>query len=167
MIVPGSARDKAESGQTREYWIQAESYQANPVPTEYDEMMGMKVTRPTFTGLRYRAYAPHWETLLPIDEASFGLNASVPGPTIRANVGDTIIVHFKNADEHYQQPHSIRAFGVKFDSANDGTWTAQTQSAANFVKYGETFTYRWKAVPSSVGFWNYQDSFQSIQDFHY
>ena len=148
----------AQRGEVREYWLQAESYETTSVPNKRNEFLGIDVTGSTnYVALRYRAYSKNWETPL-LSSKEIGENSGVPAPIIRANVGDEIVVHFKNADEHYQQPHSIRAFGVKFDPANDGTWTANTQSAANYVKYGESFTYRWKAVPSSRGYWNYQDS---------
>jgi FtsP/CotA-like multicopper oxidase with cupredoxin domain len=39
------------------------------------------------------------------------------GPLIRAEVGDTIQIHFKNNAKH---PHSLHPHGVFYDKASEG-----------------------------------------------
>ena len=141
----------------REYWIRCEAYQHNPIHTGRDDMMGMPAKRPTIWALRYRAYTPGFGVPLP-GSADLGPNEGIPGPVIRAEVGDTIVVHFQNRDDHYRQPHSIRVFGVRCDAANDGAWTPMTAGPASLVPFGGEFTYRWACDSGSVGSWSYQDS---------
>jgi len=111
----------------------------------------------SFTALRYRAYTPSFGT--PLDpDPELGTDAGMPGPVIRARVGDTIRVHFRNLDEHYRWPHSLHPHGVVYTPANDGAWwETRADKAGTAVGYGETYTYEWKAAPSSVGTWVYHD----------
>ena len=36
----------------------------------------------------------------------------IPGPLLRARVGDRLLVHFKNLDTLYKRPHSMHFHGV-------------------------------------------------------
>jgi FtsP/CotA-like multicopper oxidase with cupredoxin domain len=154
----------APAGQQREYWIAAESFRHNLVPTGHDQMMGMRfhAKDSTYTAIGFRAYSPNWGSPLP---ATFeiGPNSGIPGPIIRATAGDTVVVHFKNLDHHYRWPHSMHTHGFRYAPASDGTYVAVTPHApGSAVKYGESYTYTWTAVPSSEGTWLYHD--HSIQE---
>jgi FtsP/CotA-like multicopper oxidase with cupredoxin domain len=74
------------------------------------------------------------------------------------NVGDTVKVHFRNADEHRGWPHSIHPHGVRYKPESDGAWLASDPGKpGTAVALGETYTYTWKVLPSSVGTWPYHD----------
>jgi manganese oxidase len=149
-------------GRVREYWIKAESFWHNLVPNGRDGMMGttFNADQTTIWALGYRAYTPHWGRLLAGND-SIGPNTGIPGPTLRAEVGDTITVHFQNNDAHYRFPHSIHAHGVTYAPDSDGAWLAANPTApGTAVGYGQTYTYTFRALPSSVGTWPYHDHSQ-------
>jgi FtsP/CotA-like multicopper oxidase with cupredoxin domain len=61
-------------------------------------------------------------------------NGSVPGPLIRAKVGDRVIVHFRN---ELDEPTTVHWHGVRVPIAMDGVPDISQPA----VKHGETFTY--------------------------
>ncbi|WP_329577231.1 multicopper oxidase domain-containing protein [Kitasatospora sp. NBC_01250] len=159
---PFAADTFRPSGRVREYWIQAESFRHNPVPTGHDAMMGHHVDadRLTFWAVGFRAYTPNWEHPLDADLGPDGLGANqgVPGPVLRAEVGDLIRVHFRNNDAHYRWPHSIHPHGVRYNRENDGGWVADDPDRPGAaVPFGQSYTYTWACPPSSVGTWLYHD----------
>jgi FtsP/CotA-like multicopper oxidase with cupredoxin domain len=146
-------------GVVREYWLQADSFQHNLVPTGSDQMMGMmfEPSQSTYWAVGYRAYTAGWGRPLPGDEF-IGANAGIPGPTIRAAVGDTVMIHFRNNDTHYRWPHSLHTHGFRYTPANDGAYVAaRPNDTGAAVAPGGTYTYTWTAVESSVGTWLYHD----------
>jgi FtsP/CotA-like multicopper oxidase with cupredoxin domain len=147
------------AGKLREYWIQVDSFRHNLVPTGYDGMMGMrfKPSESSMWALGYRAYSPGWKKALP-GSAHIGPNTGIPGPIIRAEVGDTVRVHFRNNDNHYRFPHSIHTHGFKYAVDSDGGYLSdQPHVPGRAVHFGHTYTYEWTAVTSSVGTWPYHD----------
>jgi hypothetical protein len=163
-VLPGSRADRAPIRRLREYWLQAEPYEADAVPTGRDGFREVVISGTTrYVGLRYRAFGPDWSAPLPASP-DIGANVGIPGPILRAEVGDEIVVHFRNADDHYRQPHSIHAHGLDYDQAHDGVWSAarpQTPGAA--VPVTGEHTYRWRAAASSVGVWPYHDNSRSFR----
>lgn len=62
-----------------------------------------------------------------------GYNGSIPGPTIEARVGDTLIVHFYNA---LSEPSTIHWHGVEMAAVMDGSHIAQPPvPAQGYFKY--------------------------------
>ena len=59
------------------------------------------------------------------------------GPVIRGEVGDTIIVHLRNNDKHYKQPHSLHPHGVRYAPESDGSWTAAYTKPGSAIPFGE------------------------------
>jgi FtsP/CotA-like multicopper oxidase with cupredoxin domain len=151
----------------KEYWIQAESFWHNLVPNGKDNMTGATFTaaQTSLWALGFRAYTPHWGAPLPGND-DIGPNTGIPGPIIRGEVGETLRVHFRNNDQHYGFPHSMHPHGVRYDPFSDGAFMADnpTQPGTN-IKPGETYTYTWQCLPSSVGTWPYHDHAAS-QDLH-
>ncbi len=146
-------------GKLREYWIQADSFYHNLMPTGVEGMMGMhyKADQTSYWAIGYRAYTPGWKAPLPGND-DIGTNTGIPGPVIRGEVGDTIRVHFRNNNTHYGFPHSIHPHGVLYTPLNDGAWTAYFgDKPGTIVKVGENYTYEWTVIPSSVGTWPYHD----------
>ncbi len=137
----------APGGQVREYWIQAERVRWRIVPTGRDEMMAARVKgRTTFTALCYRAYTAKW--------AAPVAPAAMPGPLLEAEVGDTIVVNFRNRTGG---PVTMHPHGVFYTADMDGAYKGRFTDPGGFVKPGKTFRYVWDCREDSVGVWPYHD----------
>jgi FtsP/CotA-like multicopper oxidase with cupredoxin domain len=153
------AKLSVPSGKVREYWIQVDSFHHNVVPTGYDGMMGLRfeAADSSFWALGYRAYSENWKSLLPASD-DVGPNTGIPGPIIRAEVGDTVRVHFRNNDTHYRFPHSMHPHGFIYTPSSDGAFLVDEPDVpGRTVPFRGIYTYEWKAAPSSVGTWLYHD----------
>jgi FtsP/CotA-like multicopper oxidase with cupredoxin domain len=149
----------ASAGGHKEFWLQAESVRRNLVPNGLDGMSGTTYTKDqtTYWGIGYRAYTPNFAAPLPPD-AQIGDNSGIPGPILRVNVGDTVKVHFRNNDTHFKWPHSLHPHGVRYQPDSDGAWLASDpEKPGTAIAYGDTYTYNWQVLPSSVGTWPYHD----------
>ncbi|MCF6198622.1 MAG: multicopper oxidase domain-containing protein, partial [Hyphomicrobiaceae bacterium] len=95
------------------------------------------------------------------------------GPILRAEVGDTIIVHFKNKAS---RPYSMHPHGVFYDKASEGAMTldggSRADKAGNAIAPGKTYTYIWGVPeragpgpndPSSVA-WLYHSHVNAVKD---
>ena len=82
---------------------------------------------------------------------------SIPGPTLYAEVGDTLVVHFRNNAEKLGQALTMHPHGVKYTPDYDGVYLGDHTRVGGFVAPGEEFTYTWEATPDSVGVWPYHD----------
>lgn len=130
-----------------EYWIQAEEVKWNIVPNGRDQMMGKQVTGKTkFTAYAYRAYSPNFASALG--------PATIPGPLIEGNVGETITIHFRNT---LSSPVTMHPHGVQYSVDMDGAYKGKYTDPGGFVQKGDTFTYVWEAIPESKGAWFYHD----------
>ena len=58
----------------------------------------------TFKTIVYRRYTKDWAQPLRDDPKVVGDNDGIPGPLLRARVGDRILVHFKNLDNGFEPP---------------------------------------------------------------
>ncbi|CAI9572388.1 unnamed protein product, partial [Staurois parvus] len=69
------------------------------------------------------------------------------GPIIRAEVGDTIILHLKN---FASRPYSAHPHGTEYTKENEGALypdnTSGTNKKDDAVKPGESYTYKWDVV---------------------
>jgi FtsP/CotA-like multicopper oxidase with cupredoxin domain len=140
----------APGGVVREHWIQAVSKDWNIVPTGRDDWHGDKIPgKTTFRALLYQEMTPGFAE--PVRPATF------PGPTLRAEVGDLLVVHFRNADEHFEQALTMHPHGVHYNPDYDGTYLGDHTRVGGFIEPGEEFTYRWECKPDSVGAWPYHD----------
>ncbi|MEV7399890.1 multicopper oxidase domain-containing protein [Streptomyces sp. NPDC091267] len=86
--------------------------------------------------------------------------ASIPGPLIEINEGDTLHIEFENTMD---VAASLHAHGVDYDIASDGT-----RMNKSIVEPGGTRTYTWRThapgrrsdgtwQPGSAGYWHYHD----------
>lgn len=143
----------------RHYYIAAEDLQWDYAPSGRDLLHGMALPQPwsaqtRWAKIRYVEYT----------DATFTARKPQPdwlgilGPVIRAEVGDTVYVHFLNRTE---QPHSIHPHGVRYDKDNEGAVYLPYGAGAG-VAPGDRHTYRWLADkgsgpgaggPSSVVWW--------------
>jgi len=124
----------------------------------------------------------------PTDTGTMG---TIPGATIACNVGDEVIVYFRNMDSRAKPPkeraHSLHPHGIVFTAEHDGAyplsppdlgqpvgaesalWSAVGVTGfkqGDRVPPGGTFVYRWNTFgwPSTAGVWLYHD--HSICDHH-
>src|ERR1035441_10084759 len=98
------------------------------IGTVYRKALYREYTDATFTKLKPRA--PEWE------------HAGILGPILRAEVGDTIRVIFKNNATH---PYSMHPHGVFYDKSSEGALyddgTSGADKADDAVPPGGTYTY--------------------------
>jgi plastocyanin len=115
-----------------------------------------------------------------------GTMGTIPGPVIECQVGDEVVVHFRNGDGRagasvLTRTHSLHPHGFVFEATSDGAYPLTpvdpTQpvgvEAAAWVGVGvtgqfkqgdrvppdATFTYTWKTLgwPTTAGVWLYHD----------
>jgi len=79
------------------------------------------------------------------------------GPILSGEVGDTMVVHVRNGDEHFGQAITLHPHGVRYTPDYDGVYLGAHTRVGGFVAPGEEFTYTWEATPDSVGVWPYHD----------
>jgi FtsP/CotA-like multicopper oxidase with cupredoxin domain len=118
------------TGQTK-VWTE---HTNNRIGTIYRKALFREYTDETFATEKKRP--PEWEHL------------GVMGPLIRAEVGDTIVIHFMNKAT---QPYSIHPHGVSYERDSEGTPYPDTGMDANgLVPPGQMHTYVWN-VPERAG----------------
>ena len=140
-------------GTAREYWVQAREALWDIVPTRprRDEWHGRAVAGPSV----YRAFVYQQMTE---GFAAPLAGPAIPGPTLYAEVGDTIVVHFRNGlPERSGQALTMHPHGVKYNPEYDGVFLGDFTRAGGFVRPGREFTYTWEATPDAVGVWPYHD----------
>jgi FtsP/CotA-like multicopper oxidase with cupredoxin domain len=166
ILAPAAAGREAARAQVREYWIAAIPTSWNVVPNERDAIEGKRF-RPeetTFETVVYKAYTRGWSRPLPDRPGVAGDNDGIPGPLIRARVGDTVLVHFKNLDTLRFEPHSMHFHGFRYPFSSDGSFIPGFSGPGGNVKPGDSFTYRLSAIPSSAGVWPYHDHSPSMME---
>jgi FtsP/CotA-like multicopper oxidase with cupredoxin domain len=144
------------TGHTVEYWVGAVPTTWNVVPSGIDPMLGTTFdpAKTTMDTAIYRRFSPDWRNQLP--STGYGL----VGPIIQAEVGDTILVHFKNFDP--SNTHSMHFDGVHYEMASDGAYIPGISGPGADVKPGQAFTYKLEAAADSVGVWLYYDHSPSM-----
>jgi FtsP/CotA-like multicopper oxidase with cupredoxin domain len=138
----------SSTGPTREYWIAAEERPWNIVPTHRDQMMAepVKQGKTTFNAYGYRAYSANFE-------APLG-PATVPGPLLEAEVGETVVVHFRNK---LRSTVTMHPHGIFYSNEMDGAYKGKFTDPGGFVQRNRTFTYVWEAKEGTEGTWLYHD----------
>lgn len=142
LVAPPAASQSV----TRHYFIQAEDVTWEFAPSGQDLIHGGPIPAPwtrntTWEKTRYIEYT----------DASFATKKPQPawlgvlGPIIRAEVGDTIVVHFRNraSGSYGMHPH-----GVRYDKDNEGAHYMPAGAGAQ-VEPGHEFTYTWTADADS------------------
>lgn len=81
-------------------------------------------------------------------------NGQLPGPTIEAHVGDTVVVRLTN---NLEEPTTIHWHGIRLPATMDGTEVVQP-----LVAPGETFEYRF-VVPDAGTFWYHSHHNETVQ----
>jgi FtsP/CotA-like multicopper oxidase with cupredoxin domain len=141
----------AVQGPKREYWIKAEQRRWNIVPDKTDQMMNKKIKR-SVTGsttsdvFAYRPYSQDFAQ--PIGPAT------IPGPLLEANVGETLVIHFQN---ECPLPVTMHPHGIFYSNEMDGAYKGKYTDPGGFVQRGRTFTYIWECAEGTQGTWLYHD----------
>jgi manganese oxidase len=137
-------------GQTREYWLAARSIRWDLAPSGRDEWMNHPLPRRrTMRAFVYQPFSAGFAH--PVGRPR------IPGPTLYAEVGDVIVVHFRNMERRLRQAVTVHPHGVRYNPEYDGAYLGDFTRAGGFVGPGEEFTYVWEATPDSVGVWPYHD----------
>ena len=149
----------------RTYYVAADEVDWDYAPSGLNKMMGMKFDGYAATFIEkgphrigkvyrkaiYREYTDDSFTKLkprPADQEYLGML----GPVLRAEVGDTLRVVFRN---NATRPYSIHPHGVFYGKDSEGTMNYDDGSSAadkanNVVQPGQTHTYNWE-VPERAG----------------
>lgn len=182
------AADEELTGRVREYFIAADEVDWDYAPSGLDNVTGVPLDEEpaaqvftvqgpdrigrVYRKAVYRAYtddsfttrapaAPEWEHL------------GLLGPVIRAEVGDTLKIHFRN---NSRLPAGLHPHGVRYTKANEGApygdGTTGDDTADDAVLPGESYTYTWEvpersgpgpADPSAV-LWMYHSHTNEVAD---
>src|SRR3954465_15542306 len=187
-IGSGGATSPAHSAtvQTRTYYIAADEVDWNYAPQGKNMITGQPFgddenvfvqqgadrIGSTYRKALYREYTDATFTRLKPREARWETNGLL-GPVIRAEVGDTIKVVFRN---NATKPYSIHVHGVQYDKASEGApyndGTSGADKADDAVAPGNPVTYTYK-VPTRAGpathdgnsvMWMYHSHTDEIKD---
>lgn len=155
------------SAATREYWVAAVPVTLNIAPNQRDAIHGTPLTpaETVFGTVVYRRYTKGWKRpLANVTAPGSGNSDLIPGPLIRARVGDKIRVHFKNLDTAFNRPHSMHFHGVEYKPDSDGSYLPGYSGKDADVKPGQTWTYTLTAGKDSAGAWPYHDHGPAMED---
>jgi FtsP/CotA-like multicopper oxidase with cupredoxin domain len=149
------------SGAVREYWVAAAPVTWNAVPNGHDAIMGTTYdpAQTVFPTVVYRRFTRNWRR--PLRNTAY--QNMIPGPLLRARVGDRILVHFKNLDTRFGRPHSMHFHGVHYKPSSDGAYLPGYSGRDAEVEPGRTWTYRLRAGADSAGVWPYHDHSPSME----
>jgi len=155
--APAGASEFRPSGRVLHYWVAAVNTVWDLAPNGRDPVMDEPVAAEShrFAATVYRRFTPGWRR--PWPNRASGDNGGIPGPTIRASVGDTVLVHFKNLDGANRRAHSMHFHAFRYAPGSDGTYIPFVSGPGGEVGYGRSFTYRLLALPDSYGVWPYHD----------
>jgi FtsP/CotA-like multicopper oxidase with cupredoxin domain len=85
---------------------------------------------------------------------AWGFNKQVPGPVIKAEVGDTLVVRLTN---NLKEPTLIHWHGLRIPASMDGTGAVQKP-----IEPGEVFEYRF-VVPDAGTYWYHSHVNETVQ----
>ncbi|MEP0547717.1 MAG: multicopper oxidase domain-containing protein [Rhodothermales bacterium] len=164
LCSPTAQAQPDPGGMTRTYYVAAEEALWDYAPSGTEQMMGRPFTPDdsvfvasgrdrigsTYLKARYVEYTDStFTTPKPVPPA--WAHKGVLGPVIRAEVGDSIHVVFRN---NARRPYSVHPHGVAYSKAHEGAMTADGTTGADraddLVPPGGTYTYRW-FVPERAG----------------
>jgi FtsP/CotA-like multicopper oxidase with cupredoxin domain len=151
-VVPAAA-----PAAVRHYWVVAAPVTWNAVPNGLDAIHGTRFdpSQTIFPTVTYRRYTRGWrKPLAPNRQNGTGL---IPGPLIKARVGDTVRVHFKNLDSLRRADHSMHFHGFDYSPRSDGAYVPGFSRRDGRVRYGQSVVYTLHADRGSAGVWPYHD----------
>ena len=165
--APGAYEPRA-----RHYYVAAETVDWNYAPTGKNLIMPGKGLGEWGEQLVYSK-----SIFVEYTDATFSERApkeehlGLLGPTLRAAVGDTLVVHFRN---NTGLARSIHPHGVFYDKDNEGSPYAGIPGAGHVIEPGKEYTYTW-GVPERAGpgpndgssiVWLYHSHVDSVRDIY-
>ena len=163
LAASGAASAASPTGKTRTYYIAADEVQWNYAPSGRDEAMGMPfddVARAfaeisanhigrVYKKAIYREYSDatftHLKPRAPEDQY-----LGLMGPILRAEVGDTIHIVFRN---HATHPFGMHPHGVQYakdsEGANYNDGTTGPDAEGGCVPPGATHVYTWNVTDAT------------------
>ena len=151
----------AFAGKTRLYYISADEVEWDYAPHNMDHMTGKPFDKSTVMWVEqgkdrigqvyrkaiYREYTDAtFQTLKPRPPEY--QHMGILGPVIRAEVGDTIEIVFRN---NTTQPYSMHPHGVSYTKDSEGApYAGMSPESTGLVAPGQTHKYRWE-VPERAG----------------
>jgi FtsP/CotA-like multicopper oxidase with cupredoxin domain len=165
LLLSASTLAARAEARTDVYWVAAVPVVWNVVPFEKDPMMPQTFTaaETAFQTVVYRRYTAGWKRPDPGTAERAGDEEGIQGPLLRARVDDHIVVHFKNMDTAFHNPHSMHFHGVVYEPSSDGSYVPGFSGPGADVPPGGSFTYRLFAGPDSWGVWPYHDHSPSME----
>jgi FtsP/CotA-like multicopper oxidase with cupredoxin domain len=147
------------SAAVKHYWVAAVPVTWNVIPNQRDAIMGTTYTpaQTVFPTVVYRRYSKNWRRPLANEPQGDGNQDLMPGPLLRARVGDRLRVHFKNLDTTFDRPHSMHFHGVHYRPSSDGAFLPGFSGRDADVRPGKSYTYKLTAGRDSAGAWPYHD----------
>ena len=167
LIWMGAAAHAAPAGAaTRHYWVAAVPVTWNIVPNQRDAIMRVRhpPSETVFGTVVYRRYTRGWKRPMRNTPPGSSNQDLMPGPLIRARVGDRVRVHFKNLDTVFRRSHSMHFHGVRYRPSSDGAFVPGFSGGDGDVKLGRSWTYRLRAGGDSIGAWPYHDHSRSMHE---
>ncbi|XP_005294581.2 coagulation factor V-like [Chrysemys picta bellii] len=142
---PGLAWHRVGAAQVREHYIAAETTSWSYRP-QSKEQSRLDKSEPVFKKIAYREYEADFQTAKPRDTFS-----GLLGPTLRAEVGDTLVVHFKNMAN---KRLSIHPQGIAYNKLSEGSLYADRTSSFekldDAVPPGLVYKYTWE-ITAEIG----------------
>ncbi len=154
------------SGKVRHVWVAAVPTTFDIIPNGRNAIEGGRFddSQRIFPTIVYRRYTKGWRRPVRNSPRANVDHDAIPGPLIRAQVGDRILVHFKNKDTLFRRGHSMHFHGVKYRPDSDGAFLPGFSGPDGDVRPGRSWTYRLRAVRRSVGVWPYHDHATSMHE---
>jgi FtsP/CotA-like multicopper oxidase with cupredoxin domain len=148
----------------RHVWVGAVPSSWNVAPNGRDAVMGTAVdpVDAIFPTVVYRRYSRQWRVPLANASRASADGLLIPGPLIRARVGDRLRIHFKNMDSLRRDPHSMHFHGVHYRPSSDGAFLPGFSGRDARVRFGQSYTYKLTAGRDSAGVWPYHDHSPSM-----
>ena len=102
----------------------------------------------------FEASAFNWEISPGKTIEAWGFNKQLPGPVLRADAGDTLVVRITNS---LNEATTIHWHGIRLPASMDGTSGVQKP-----IEPGEVFEYRF-VVPQAGTFWYHAHTNETVQ----
>ncbi|XP_045403372.1 coagulation factor V isoform X4 [Lemur catta] len=142
LVVLGTSRagwgsPGAEAAQLRQFYVAAEhiSWSYRPEPTN----LSLNPFATSFKKIVYREYEAYFKKEKPRSSIS-----GLLGPTLYAEVGDIMKIHFKNKAD---KPLSIHPQGIKYSKFSEGAsypdHTSPVEKMDDAIAPGQEYTYEW------------------------
>ncbi|XP_038250634.1 coagulation factor V-like [Dermochelys coriacea] len=142
---PGLAWHRVGAAQVREHYIAAETTSWS-YRSQSKEQSRLENSEPVFKKIAYREYEADFKKAKPTDTFS-----GLLGPTLHAEVGDTLVVHFKNMAN---KPLSIHPQGIAYNKLSEGSLYADRTSSFekldDAVPPGLLYKYTWE-ITAEIG----------------